>query len=54
MNLIKNKKNGGSKNYEELPLEISEYNYITTLDKNEKKYYSQQCFYKKNVKRRNE
>jgi hypothetical protein len=46
MNLSKNKKSGGSKSYEELPLEISQNAYYQ-LDENEKNYYNQECFYKK-------
>jgi len=46
MSLIKNKKNGSSKNYNELPLEISQDDY-DKLEENKKKYYSQQCFFKK-------
>ena len=46
MNLIINKKSGGSKSYEELPLEISQSTYYQ-LDETEKNYYNQECFYKK-------
>jgi hypothetical protein len=46
MNLSKNKKSGGSKIYEELPLEISQNAYYQ-LDETEKNYYNQECFYKK-------
>lgn len=40
------KKSGGPKSYKELPSEILKSAYYQ-LDKNEKNYYNQECFYKK-------